>query len=215
MLFFANQPLLSLFSWFLLSHHKAICHDLWQKNSTGNLQINHWHVNKGCKNVSSFDIWNQSSHNEFNCCLHNFVNKASTMCKIIWQNTNRCLNKGILWSMIHNNRVKGTLALIPMIPLNLILDNKWILFGKVTQHNSLIWANSFFQIIQISWLSLSNEWTVILSSFCIKRSINLVADNFIDISSVWSTVVHCWNSNSISSLDSSSTILSITKKIIE
>ena len=81
--FFANQPLLSLFSWFLLSHHKAICHDLWQKNSTGNLQINHWRVNKGCKNVSSFDIWNQSSHNEFNCCLHNFVNKASTMCKVI------------------------------------------------------------------------------------------------------------------------------------
>ena len=96
------------------------------------------------KVVNSFDVWNQSSLNEINCCLHNFVNKTNIMCKIIWQNTNRCLNEGILWSMIYNNRVKGTLALIPMIPLNSILDNKLIIFGKVTQHNSLIRADSFF-----------------------------------------------------------------------
>ena len=39
----------------------AICHDLWQKNLTHNLQRNHWHENECYKNVSGF-YTDQHSH---------------------------------------------------------------------------------------------------------------------------------------------------------
>ena len=39
----------------------AICHDLWQKNLTHNLQRNHWHENECYKNVSGF-YTDQDSH---------------------------------------------------------------------------------------------------------------------------------------------------------
>ena len=39
-----------------------------------------------------------------------------------------------------------------------------------------------------------------------------MADNFIDISSAQSSIVHCWNSTSISSLDSSSSSISLSPK---